>query len=114
MFEKKSAVLASVILLTLFGAPLATSAATPQVAISGFTTPIFSEDEDEYEDMSEGEEIVTLFMFCTSLKQVFHYNSFSKIRKRGSMYQTSPIPYCHRRSLVLVPHRLDRKMQLVV
>jgi hypothetical protein len=50
MFEKKSAVLASVILLTLFGAPLATSAATPQVAISGFPTPIFSEDEDEYED----------------------------------------------------------------
>jgi hypothetical protein len=50
MFDKKSAVLASVILLTLFGAPLAASAATPQVAISGFPTPIFSEDEDEYED----------------------------------------------------------------
>ncbi|CAB4549233.1 MAG: hypothetical protein F2529_05480 [Actinobacteria bacterium] len=53
MFEKKSAVLASVILLTLFGVPLAANAATPQVAISGFPTPVFSEDEDEYEDEDE-------------------------------------------------------------
>lgn len=50
MFDKKSAVLASVILLTLFGAPLATSAATPQVAISGFPTPIFTEDQEESDD----------------------------------------------------------------
>ena len=50
MFDKKSAVLASVILLTLFGAPLAASAATPQVAISGFPTPIFTEDQEESDD----------------------------------------------------------------
>ena len=50
MFDKKSAVLASVILLTLFGAPLAASAVTPQVAISGFPTPIFTEDQEESDD----------------------------------------------------------------
>jgi hypothetical protein len=50
MFEKKSAVLASVILLTLFGAPLAASAGTPQIGLSGFSTPIFTEDQEESDD----------------------------------------------------------------
>lgn len=50
MFEKKSAVLASVILLTLFGAPLAASAATPHFVSSGVPIPIFTEDQEESDD----------------------------------------------------------------
>ena len=42
MFEKKSVILVSVILLTLLGAPVAASAATP--------TPIHLDDETEYSD----------------------------------------------------------------
>jgi len=53
MFEKKSAVLASVLLLTLFGAPLAASAATSNFVSSGVPIPIFQENEDEDEDRDD-------------------------------------------------------------
>ena len=45
MFEKKPLVLASVILLTLVGAPVAASAAPP--------IPIFQDDEDSYQEDSD-------------------------------------------------------------
>ena len=50
MFEKKSVIAASVILLTLFGAPLAATAATPSVVSTTSPKPIFQDDENEYED----------------------------------------------------------------
>ena len=54
MFEKKSIVLASVIFVTLFGAPLAASAAAPQNFTSGVPVPILSEDENQ-SDVDDGD-----------------------------------------------------------
>ncbi|MEY4451296.1 MAG: hypothetical protein RLZZ380_417 [Actinomycetota bacterium] len=55
MFEKKSSVMASVLLITLFGAPLAANAATPAYAPVAVPSPIF-QDDDEYEDDDEDDD----------------------------------------------------------
>lgn len=58
MFEKKSALLAAMVALTLFGAPVAANAATPHASHAGIPKPIFQDDgerEDEDEDEDENE-----------------------------------------------------------
>jgi len=50
MFEKKSVVIVSAILLTLIGSPLAANAQTPAAVFTTAPTPIFQDDDDEYED----------------------------------------------------------------
>jgi hypothetical protein len=47
MFEKKQAVVSSALLFTLFGAPLAASAATPTFSPAAVPVPIFQEDGDD-------------------------------------------------------------------
>jgi len=56
MFEKKPAIIASVILLTLFGAPLAATAASHSTVVSGVPTPIFQDDEDDEPEHEDDDE----------------------------------------------------------
>lgn len=55
MFEKKPALVAAVVALTLLGAPVAANAATPYTSHAGIPKPIFQDDE-EREDEDEDEE----------------------------------------------------------
>lgn len=57
MFVKKPALLAALVALSLLGAPLAASAATPQTSHAGIPKPIFQDDDrDEDEDDEDDDE----------------------------------------------------------
>ena len=59
MFEKKPALVAALVALTLLGAPVAANAATPHTSHAGIPKPIFQDDEeqeDEQEDEDEDED----------------------------------------------------------
>ena len=56
MMEKKAALLAAMVALTLLGAPVAANAATPHISHAGIPKPIFQDDEErENEDEDEDE-----------------------------------------------------------
>ena len=59
MFEKKPALVAALVALTLLGAPVAANAATQHTSHAGIPKPIFQDDEeqeDEQEDEDEDED----------------------------------------------------------
>ncbi len=77
MFEKKPVLVAALVALTLLGAPVAASAATPHTAHAGIPKPIFQddeerEDEDEDEDEDEAHENIPPVFVVPGSKKDHH------------------------------------------
>lgn len=87
MFEKKPALLAALVALTLLGAPVAANAATAQTSHAGIPQPIFQDDEeredereDEEEEDEEHENIPPVFVVPGSKKP--HHKGHPKPHER--------------------------------